>query len=499
MKSEIRPSQLTELRERVLKQNYRKYLRKVHITRLRALTDATVSFDFPVTAIVGPNGGGKTTVIGAAACAYKSILPRRFFAKSGKFDNSMADWQAEYEILDRDFPQGVIQRTASFKSVRWRRDAPDRVVLVFGVSRTVPANERPELQRCASPSFSVPEINIKNLSVDTVHAVGKILGKDISSFSQMSIDEQGRVSLLAGVNGVGESYSEFHFGAGESSVIRMIAEIEQAPDYSMALIEEIENGLHPVATRKMVDYLIDVASRKKIQVIFTTHSEGALEALPDYAVWAALDGRVQQGKLDIEALRSITGNVDSRLVLYVEDDFARDWVETCLRYYGNVALDAIQVHKMNGSSTAVQVQRARMEDPSISVESFCYLDGDAAEDEDENSHIVKLPGSSPELHVFNTVLDAAEELAPKIALALHLPTSQQAEVLRISKEVAMSNRDPHLLFVQIGDRLGFIAESIARSAFLSIWAQHVPSEVESIVEKIGEFLPVSGPRAPLLS
>ena len=52
----------------------------------------------------------------------------------------------------------------------------------------------------------------------------------------------------------------------------MVAEIEASPDSSLILIEEIENGLHPVATRRMVEYLIDVAERKKAQAIFTTTS-----------------------------------------------------------------------------------------------------------------------------------------------------------------------------------------------------------------------------------
>jgi predicted ATPase len=62
----------------------------------------------------------------------------------------------------------------------------------------------------------------------------------------------------------GEGYSEFHFGAGESSVIRMVSQIELAEDQALILIEKIENGLHPVATVRMVEYLIEAAERKRI-------------------------------------------------------------------------------------------------------------------------------------------------------------------------------------------------------------------------------------------
>jgi len=94
------------------------------------------------------------------------------------------------------------------------------------------------------------------------------LGKDVASFRRLKVDESGNVTFLTGKTKRGDSYSEFHFGAGESSIIRMVLKIESAPEQSLILVEEIENGLHPVATIKMVEYLIDVADRKKMQGIF---------------------------------------------------------------------------------------------------------------------------------------------------------------------------------------------------------------------------------------
>ena len=115
--------------------------------------------------------------------------------------------------------------------------------------------------------------------------------------------------LLTGKTKSGSGYSEFHFGAGEASVIRMVAEIELADEQSMVLIEEIENGRHPVATVRMVEYLIDAAERKKIQAIFTSHSNDAIRSLPSKAIWVAISDKIFQGKLDIQSLRAITGQI----------------------------------------------------------------------------------------------------------------------------------------------------------------------------------------------
>lgn len=45
------------------------------LKRVPGFTDRVVSFDFPVTALVGPNGGGKTMILGAAGLAYKTVPP----------------------------------------------------------------------------------------------------------------------------------------------------------------------------------------------------------------------------------------------------------------------------------------------------------------------------------------------------------------------------------------------------------------------------------------
>ncbi|MFN5166876.1 MAG: AAA family ATPase [Pseudomonadota bacterium] len=199
-KSEIRDSTINGLLEKAASRNYGQYLPKVVLKHIRGFTNEPVSFDFPVTAVIGPNGGGKTTVLGAAGCAYKSISPKQFFAKSGKYDETMQDWSIEYEIIDRKQSQkDAVRRTASFRNQRWNRDALDRHVLLFGVSRTVPANERPELVRCASNSFEVPDTQVQVLTEPVRQAVSRILGKDVTGFSRLSIDTKGRVTLLGDV------------------------------------------------------------------------------------------------------------------------------------------------------------------------------------------------------------------------------------------------------------------------------------------------------------
>jgi energy-coupling factor transporter ATP-binding protein EcfA2 len=483
-KSEIRQSQLNALSEKVADRNYGQYLVKLVLQRVRGFEDQPVSFDFPVTALIGPNGGGKTTILGAAAVAYKSIKPRRFFAKSGKFDDSMKNWSIEHELIDRGISRAdTFKRTASFKNLRWDRDALDRSVLVFGIARTVPATERVELQKAASNTFAARDTDIIALSRPVAAAVEKILGKDVSGFSSIKIDTKGRVSLLAGQTSDGVRYSEFHFGAGESSIIRMVAEIESSPDFSLILVEEIENGLHPVATAKVVEYLIDVADRKKAQAIFTTHSNDALRPLPSQAIWAAVGRRVFRGKLDVHALRAITGHVDAELAVFVEDDFARDWVMAACRSRA-IPMDLLEVHGMAGDGIAVAVNKHHNIDPSRRGPSLCFIDGDSKQVESESDRVYRLPGQSPEAHVFDTVMEVLPAYAGKLAVALHGRFEDGPRLTETLAAIRRTNRDPHVLFSQVGEAVGLVPESVVRSAFVSIWSQAYADAAEAIATRI---------------
>ena len=488
--SQIRPSQITALMEKVEKKNYGKYLYKIKLARVRNFEDQEVTFDFPVTALIGPNGGGKTTILGAAACAYKEIKPRQFFIRSGNIDVGMQNWKIEYEMISRDInPKASIQRTASFRSSKWNRDALSRDVAVFGVSRTVPATERVELRKYASNKFTVDDSKMTEMGRTISNAVEKILGKDISGYSHIIVDKHGRVSLLAGVTSNGTHYSEFHFGAGESSIIHMVMRIESLPDNSMILIEEIENGLHPVATISLVEFLIDIAERKKIQVIFTTHSEDALKPLPFQAVWAAIDGKVVQGKLDISALRSISGEMDARLVIFAEDRFAKNWIESMIRAYGGIAVDLVNVHAMEGDGTAVKVNKYHNIDPSNKVPSICFIDGDSRQTESVNDRVFRLPGGTPESFIYDEVIGALSDMSGILSVSLHKMYEDAEQVSTLVKDIKRTNMDPHLLYSQVGKALGLIPEEIIKGGFLSVWCMKHPDNVKSLMAPIIDLLP----------
>lgn len=487
--SEIRESQINQLFDKVEKGSYGKYLKKVRLNPIRGFMDESVSFDFPVTAIIGPNGGGKTTILGAAAVAYISVKPSRFFTKSGRFDDSMQNWKINYEIIDKtNNSRDSISRTSKFTNLKWSRDHVSRNVAIFGVSRTVPASERPEFSRCASNRFTVSASKVFELEEAVISASEKILGKDLAGYSRIAVDNNGKVTLLTGRTETGNQFSEFHFGAGESSIIKMVLEIESLPSNSLILIEEIENGLHPLATIRMVEYLVDVAIRKSAQVIFTTHSNDALKPLPAKAIWSATNNKVFQGKLDVRSLRVITGQVTAKLAIFVEDSFAKLWVESIVSTDPSLAHDEIQVHQMEGDGVAVKVNKYHNLNPTNTYASICIVDGDSEQKESDIDKVYRLPGESPESYIYDLVLEkvnsVSDSVIGELTVALHKNYDMQEDVKKVLNDVRKTNRDYHLLFSQVGRKLGFISEIVVKSAFINIWIRNFQEEVKEILAPI---------------
>lgn len=485
---DIQKSDIDSLEERVKKLSYHNYLPTLRMSNVRSFKHQTITFDFPVTAIIGTNGGGKSTVLGAAAIAYKSVKPGNFFPKSNIGDNSMANWRIDYDIIDRSVnASGIFTRNARFASAKWRRDnVPDRPVVIIPIQRTVPANEQNRFKRFIGMGNET-DITTSSIDANVSACVSRILGKDASGYERITLNKDTSKSILVGMKDAND-YSQFHFGAGEASVIEMVSQIEEAEDNALILIEEIENGLHPLATRKMVEYLLDVAKRKKAQVIFTTHSEYALDVLPPKAIWGCIDGVAYQGKLTIESLRALTGTVSKDRAIFVEDEFAKDLCIEILRQYSPEILDKTEVHKAGGFPYVVEVLKHHNNNPTIKNKAVAVIDGDNPPLPEPNDYVLELPDGAPESIVFGYIEKNAESVAGLVQQRCQCPSISQDYIVKTIRDISIDTTDHHLYFAKIGERLGFISEIVVRRGLCSIYVQNAAAELAPLVSGLKQKL-----------
>jgi hypothetical protein len=95
----------------------------------------------------------------------------------------------------------------------------------------------------------------------------------------------------------------------------------------------------------------------------------------------------------------------------------------------------------------------------------------------------------PESYVFDAVIDQWPKIGGKVSVALLQEFNSAAQVLEICKDVRITNQDPHLLYAQLGERLGLLPEQTVVAAFCTFWAQNNPEEVQRILNKLDEYAP----------
>lgn len=71
---------------------------------------------------------------------------------------------------------------------------------------------------------------------------------------------------------------------GTLRVLAIAAAMLSAPEGSLVVIEEIDNGVHPSRAHHLLQQIQRIASQRSLRVLLSTHNPAMLDALPDSAV-----------------------------------------------------------------------------------------------------------------------------------------------------------------------------------------------------------------------
>lgn len=265
---------------------WKQFIKTIKIANIHGWTGEEMHFDFPVVAVVGENGIGKSTFLKAAVCAYKnksgnSFYPSKMYMSTQWDENALSGATIEYVVKQGDIHFNLKWRKNRDWGFSPKKRKPIRNVYFLDISRTLPLDATAGYAKIAMRANEEAG-NGKELNENSIKELSYILGQNYTKarFTGTNVDIKREVGLLT--KDCGE-ISQFHQGAGEDSILDMFKLLQDIPPQSLLLIDEVENSLHPQAQRRFVRYLLKLARIKKVQIILSTHSPFILEELPEIA------------------------------------------------------------------------------------------------------------------------------------------------------------------------------------------------------------------------
>lgn len=309
----------------------------LYIEKLKGLQHLDISFGRGLTAIMGVNGAGKSTILHALACMFSPFQK----GENHKFNffftpTPDASWQGSSLSLtyfDENTQTEVCRKYAK-SSDRWTprySSRPKRDVFYIGIDSGLPEIEK---ERQTSFIDYLTDVDGDKLSSRVAAAASQILRKD---YHQLTT-HRSKHKVFFGVRTTSDiTYSSLTMGAGEQRLIKILTTVYHASPYSLILIDELDLLLHIDAQRQLIEVLAQQAAWKHLQIIFTTHSLtiGQLTDLVEVRyLYHTREKTIVFNHITSDIIYDLCRVAEQSLSIYVEDDLTEaivSWITRALK------------------------------------------------------------------------------------------------------------------------------------------------------------------------
>jgi hypothetical protein len=197
------------------------------------------------------------------------------------------------------------------------------------------------------------------------------------------------------------------------------------------------------------------------------------------------NARVFNGKLTVESLRAVTGNVPGRLVIFVEDEFVQDWLTDALGRFLPEVFESINVHPAGGYPNLVNVTRFHNDNPVIHTPAICLVDGDIY-DPHTNRELPEfacfLGEGVPESTIYEYSYANRINHSAFIRQRCLLTGFDEPRIVQEIEAVYRSACDPHLIYQSLGERLNFHSSISLRKGLINIFNEYNPEFWRPVVD-----------------
>lgn len=305
-------------------------IKSISITKLKQLENVECSFEpNALTAILGVNGCGKSTILHAIACCFQPLEKGENHRFSNFFlPNNLNAWEGSTFTICYSYIEGGTEKEVNkeFKktSDRWTRyvSRPIRDVFYLGIDSCVPDIEKEK----ARSRITIQEGDKNEILNRITDKINYIFGgnyqccKDgVRNKKKYRIVENGAVK-----------YPSIAMGAGEQRLLTILEVVFAAPKNSLILIDELDLTLHTQAFNRLLDVLIEQSRKEKLQIIFTTHRETVTQRtdINIRHIFQANGKTFCFEGVNNACMDVITGSSQKKIKIFVEDKFSKCIVNT---------------------------------------------------------------------------------------------------------------------------------------------------------------------------
>ena len=320
---------------------FKSFIDSLRLYAFKNIGDAAgIDFTFPVTALVGPNGCGKSSVLQALyGCPKDSSLGNFWFSTSldpisdeegsrpslvytyvdtnatccevvkTRIQKQRGDsydpdyWEPSRPLLKLGMtllPGGKRHATIIMDVInidfRYQLSAFDRY-FYFEQLNSYHRNRRHRKQDVIRSRSSkiLKGLDPNNSRSDSNEAVHILSQKEIATLSRI-LGKRYRAGKILFHKFHGfwahtvvfevestlspHKYTEANAGSGEVAVALLVHKLSNVKEGSLVLLDEPEYSLHPGAQREVLAYLLRQCIEKKLQIVFTTHAPAMIDGLP---------------------------------------------------------------------------------------------------------------------------------------------------------------------------------------------------------------------------
>lgn len=144
---------------------------------------------------------------------------------------------------------------------------------------------------CGKPESEV-EINDFSDVLDGVDAAPELLNliqslpeQNIKGMRFISEPRGGKmVSLVESFGGAERQFDASLLSDGTLRVLSIAAALLSAPEGTMVVVEEVDNGVHPSRAKHLLASIRRIAEARSLRVLLSTHNPALLDALPDESI-----------------------------------------------------------------------------------------------------------------------------------------------------------------------------------------------------------------------